>query len=281
MLIRNDNQCDIYKIVSYGDSKLFYENFFNEEDYRYDYNVVETCSEIYNKQLIECDYCGKLFYLDRRKRQQRISEFTRRRAQFNHRDLYKDNCKSCRYIKAKETMLMRHGVTSMLQKEDVMRKTKKTLSITGNTNTSRQQEYIAGLLGIKSNQAVGLYVVDMIYKNNIIIEYDGGGHNLSVLMGYMNQQEFDKRERIREDYLISKGYKVIRLDSPSDLLPKDDKILELINKATKVLEHKDVNIYHIKIPKRKSNVRYGKLYYIEEILKHSERDGVQHEIKTT
>lgn len=47
----------------------------------------------------------------------------------------------------------------------------------------------------------------MIIDNNIICEYDGSGHNLSVKMEKLTQQEFDEKEYKRTSILLSKGFK--------------------------------------------------------------------------
>jgi len=62
-----------------------------------------------------------------------------------------------------------------------------------------------GLLNIKfrRQQPIGCYIVDFIsIEKNLIIELDGGQHNTNKSM------EYDKK---RDEFLQSKGYKIIRI----------------------------------------------------------------------
>lgn len=57
---------------------------------------------------------------------------------------------------------------------------------------------------------------DIFIEPDIVVEYDGGGHNLSVKINKMSQEDFDKREQEREDKLISKNYKIFRIINSND-----------------------------------------------------------------
>lgn len=76
------------------------------------------------------------------------------------------------------------------------------------------------------------YFLDIYIKqDNIDVEVDFGGHDLMVKTGRMTQEEFNKREMIREKIIRSNGIRIMRLVSPHDKLPSDKKLLELYDFA--------------------------------------------------
>ena len=106
----------------------------------------------------------------------------------------------------------------------------------GSTPTSRQQIYLHNLLGGELNFATKISLLDIAFLDEkIYIEYDGGGHGLRVIFGKMTQEEFDKKEIRRYYYFKNKDWKMVRLISKNDLLPLDDKIVEIINLAKNYL----------------------------------------------
>jgi very-short-patch-repair endonuclease len=111
-------------------------------------------------------------------------------------------------------------------------KFRKKLSEDGKVPCSAQQRYIYDLVGGKLNYNIGRYVVDIaLPDNNICIEYNGGGHRLSVLFGTMTNSEFDSREFKRKEYIKNKGWKIIIIESPTDNMPIDLDIMFLIDTA--------------------------------------------------
>lgn len=94
---------------------------------------------------------------------------------------------------------------------------------------SRQQKYLANLVNGKINAVISGYWADIVLENEKIdLEYDGGGHNLNVIRKQCTQEEFDVEEKIREESIYKKGYKIIRIISKRDNLPSDEIILNLI-----------------------------------------------------
>lgn len=155
--------------------------------------------------------------------------------------------------KAKETMKKRYGVEHALQNEELLDKLYSTnLERYGNENyfasddfknktrdiwsfnghdgpCSRQQKYLANLVNGKINAVISGYWADIVLENEKIdLEYDGGGHNLNVIRKQCTQKEFDVKEKIREESICEKGYKIIRIISKRDNLPSDETILNLI-----------------------------------------------------
>lgn len=110
---------------------------------------------------------------------------------------------------------------------------------------SRPQRYISELLGGKLNVKLGKFYPD-ITLDNIVIEYDGSGHDLSVKFGAITTDQFLKKEKIREEFLIKNGYKVIRIISEKDLLPSDTRLLEILEYSKEEFEKgKDVIVFYI------------------------------------
>ena len=82
------------------------------------------------------------------------------------------------------------------------------------------------------NFPISRFSADICFVNEKLdIEVDFGGHNLSVKLGQLTQEEFDRKELIRDKVIKSKGYKIIRIKSKSDLLPSDSILLQMLNDA--------------------------------------------------
>ena len=123
------------------------------------------------------------------------------------------------------------GVTSTWQLESVKEKSRETREKNGYHKFSQQQIYIANLLNKRINFPVGDCIVDILLEDNMICEYDGGGHDLQVKLNCLSRESFNIHERKREFFLKSKGYSIIRIISEDDLLPKDEIILKMINEG--------------------------------------------------
>jgi very-short-patch-repair endonuclease len=71
-------------------------------------------------------------------------------------------------------------------------------------------------LGFRRQTPIGPYIVDFVsHKNRLVIEIDGGQHSWS------------KQDRQRDQWLNSKGYRVLRFWN-SDVLKNRDGVLEQI-----------------------------------------------------
>lgn len=76
-------------------------------------------------------------------------------------------------------------------------------------------------LGVKfrRQEPVGDYIVDFIcYEKKLIIEIDGGQHYGS------------KRDKVRDEWLRSKGYRVLRFWN-NEVLRNIEEVLEVINES--------------------------------------------------
>jgi very-short-patch-repair endonuclease len=134
--------------------------------------------------------------------------------------------------KVKNTVLHKYGVSNVFQSDEVISKMKITKYNNRTVTTSKQQIYINNLLKGELNFPVGKCSIDIaLLKENLAIEYDGGGHELHIKFNDMSKEEFNKKEFNREYFLINKGWKIIRIISRKDYLPTDKEILELVKQA--------------------------------------------------
>lgn len=143
----------------------------------------------------------------------------------------------------------KYGVPYQVVAEDFKKKRATTCSEKyGNQKigTSAQQSQLSEWYDCELNKLIGRYYADLFFDNlNIIIEYDGGGHNLSVKMGLSTQEEFDRKENIRLNYLLEQGYKVGRIYNPNDYIINEDYAEEIKNKIFDELKNKDYFIYKV------------------------------------
>lgn len=80
---------------------------------------------------------------------------------------------------------------------------------------SQAQKDLCNFLKFEINCLIGPYCVDGL-KDNIVLEYNGGGHDIAVQQGKISKEDFDKKERYRWEELISKGYNVIVVENIND-----------------------------------------------------------------
>jgi very-short-patch-repair endonuclease len=142
---------------------------------------------------------------------------------------------------------------------------KRTMTLFKNNKqmVSRPQKHICNLLNGVLNFPCGNYSLDIILNNiSIAIEYNGSGHDLNVKIGRITKEEFIKKERTRNYFVIRSGWKLMQITSNNDKLPNDNTLLKMINLAKEYLlntNHSWINIdlnnkcfiftkEHIKIP---------------------------------
>lgn len=143
-----------------------------------------------------------------------------------------------------ETNLKRYGSIAPSGNLEIQNKIRESLYKNGTSPCSTQQLYICNLVDGKLNYPIGNISLDIAFPEEMIyIEYDGSGHDLSVKFGYETYEKFNKRNRKRWYYLFRNGWKEIRIISKQDLLPSDEKILEIIVYAKQYLNN---NYHYIK-----------------------------------
>lgn len=134
--------------------------------------------------------------------------------------------------KTRFTNLQKYGVPNTMQSPKVRAKANETLCRNGTQKTSKQQLYLHNLYGGELNYPIKYYAVDICFpEEKLIIEYDGGGHDLRVTLGRLTQEEFNRKEIIRNNIIKREGYKRMNIVSKSDLLPSDSILLQMLNDA--------------------------------------------------
>lgn len=200
---------------------------------------------------VECCYCHKIF----KKSWRRYLETKE-----------KCCCENCKERKMMETSLEKYGNICSLRNPEVQAKSTATNMknlgvqypfqnpnilqkcrdnyIKNNNNTvmvSKQQKYLCDLYGGVLNYPISLYFADIVL-DDIVVEYDGRGHDLSVRLHYISADEFNYKEHIREQEIIHHGYKIFRIISKEDKLPPDDVLLNIKENVCNILHTTEYNI---------------------------------------
>ena len=138
--------------------------------------------------------------------------------------------------KMKESSLRHYGVENPMQCKEVREKLALVLCSNGTHKTSRQQNYLFNLYKkdeeARMNYPISYYAADIcLLEEKLVIEYDGGGHDLRVTLGQLTQEEFNQKEIIRNNIIKREGYKQIRIISSKDLLPTDSILFQMLSEA--------------------------------------------------
>ena len=119
--------------------------------------------------------------------------------------------------------------------------------------TSKNQKHLCELFHGILNYPIGDYNVDIALINEqIVIEYDGKGHFEWI--------KDEIKELNRENYIVNKGFKLIRIESRSDILLNDSDMIKLVNFA------KYLNKKKVYINLEDKRIAYYDSYSFEEIL---------------
>lgn len=148
--------------------------------------------------------------------------------------------------KREKTCLDKYGVKNILNngpyRDKIREKSIKSASENNSVNISKSQLYLVNLYDYECNFPIKYYVVDGKDKNNkIYLEYDGSGHKLAVLLGYMTEKEFEDKERKRYHILRQEGYKLFQIINYNsrDKLPDDEVLLQMKEIAEKILQNEE------------------------------------------
>lgn len=134
--------------------------------------------------------------------------------------------------KTKRTCLQKFGVENPLQSPEIREKITQTLYRNSSQRTSSQQVYICNLYNGVLNYPISHYNVDIyLSEDNLVVEYDGGGHLLNVVTGRETMEEYSQKQIIRDQIIKREGYKQMRIVSSKDLLPSDDILLQMLKHA--------------------------------------------------
>lgn len=191
-----------------------------------------------------CDFCGNVF--------ERIKYSEKRSGDINA-------CPLCKNKKIIKTCQERYGVDHPMQDFNIHKKSVEghirnfgkeynDLNFINGVPASKVQIKIGeNLKNFKLNYLEDGYYYDMFNPLiNLVIEYNGKGHDLQVRRGKISQEKFKEKEQIRIDS-IRKKHKLLIIEDPYDRLihPKRfQKFFPLICQAVEAL--KDYDIIQIK-----------------------------------
>lgn len=178
-------------------------------------------------------------------------EFKEQRKQTSLKNYGTEYPLSAEEVKQKRyaTNIKKYGVPNPLQRQEIKEKQLQTLMNNSNNNVfvSKQQKHLHDILGGKLNYPECGYCLDIAFVDEkTYIEYDGGGHDLSVKVYHtMTKEEFDKKQHKRYFTLKNNNWKMIRLVALNDKFLPDDIIIEIVNKAKRYLnqDHHSITIY--------------------------------------
>lgn len=137
----------------------------------------------------------------------------------------------------KQTCIERYGYETPLQSAEIKEKISQTSHKNGTVPTSKQQLYLFNLYklidsSVRLNYPILHFNADICFiEEKLDIELDCGGHNLSVKIGQLTQEEFDQKEIIRDRVIKNEGYKIIRIKSKTNKLPHDQILLHMLFEA--------------------------------------------------
>lgn len=137
--------------------------------------------------------------------------------------------------KVRKTNIERYGYSNPMKNPEIIKKVVESRFQNGTAPISKQQLYIGKLFNGELNKPLQTYHLDIVI-DDIVIEYDGGGHDLQVKLGNITEKEFIKKEIIRNTYIKKNGYNLITIVSRKDILPKDNVLLDMIANAKTIFE---------------------------------------------
>lgn len=177
-----------------------------------------------------CDYCGIEF-------KRTIGSNNRSKTEFNK----KDSCLKCsKNFRHKETCMNKYGVDSPMKDKKIQENFIKSISGDPNKNVgenlrnqnllffngvpaSKVQIEISNIFNsFLINKWIGRKCCDLVdIQKKIIIEYNGKGHNLSVVLGKISQEQFNDNETNRTKELLGLGYRLLTIKDNKDLLKRN------------------------------------------------------------
>lgn len=146
--------------------------------------------------------------------------------------------------KRKQNNLEKYGVEHTLQIDEVREKIAKSNYENGTCKLSVEQVFLSNLFNGKLNYPVGRYNVDILLDDKTILEFDGSGHNLNVTYGRVSEEEFNEKQSIRTNYLLNRGYKIVRFIHTRHTKLTESKYIDAMEKCKELLKTNDVAIYN-------------------------------------
>lgn len=171
--------------------------------------------------------------------------------------------------KLKNSFILKYGVDNPQKDKEIKLKTMKTLYQNNQAPSSKQQIYLNEIYKGILNYPLSNCFLD-IYLDNIDIEYDGGGHNYQVKIKQLTEEEFKRKEQLREMTIRSHDIKIMRIISSLDKLPSKQKLLEMLEIAKQYFSENhswiyfniDENKIYNSLHQKGINFDFGELYTI-------------------
>lgn len=167
--------------------------------------------------------------------------------------------------KIEETNIERYGHPTPFGNSEILQKTRDSLYLNGTAPCSQQQKHLHDILGGELNYPQWKTWLDIAFVDQkIYIEYDGGGHKLSVICKMFTEKEFRNRE-IRRYYALKRaGWKQIKIISRKDIMYTDIIYVRLFQECKDIFKSdKDINWITIDVDKNELKTKFNK--YILDI----------------
>jgi len=138
--------------------------------------------------------------------------------------------------KIDDTVFERYGETTVVKVESIIDKIRQSFFKNGTVKSSKQQRYINSLFNGNLNYLANKRsFLDIAFPDEMIyVEFDGGGHNLTVKNGKILQKDFNRKQDNRTYALLRNGWREIRFISLKDSLPSDEVLLRMLEYARKL-----------------------------------------------
>lgn len=133
--------------------------------------------------------------------------------------------------KVKQTNLEKYGYENPMQSPDFL---EKWFNKNGSNfvKSSMQQRYLCNLYNGILNYPFKCFALDIYLPEDLLnIEFDGSGHRMSVSIGTIKEEDFEKKELYRNIAIKKAGCNQMRIISTKDLLPFDNVLLQMLEYA--------------------------------------------------
>jgi len=149
--------------------------------------------------------------------------------------------------KTKNNNIVKFGVSCPMYNSDLKNKIKSGFLFVNGIRVSKNQFKIAEFLNGALNTNIGGKYADMVLlDNNIIVEYDGSGHDLSVKLGKVSKEIFEEKDKNRIHLFNQLGYKCLIVQNTKEKII-DDNILQNISQYINELKCKNNELLYYKI----------------------------------
>lgn len=151
--------------------------------------------------------------------------------------------------KSKQTIRDKYGVDNIMHLPEIRKKCHSALEYVNGRPVSKEQKRIAKLFGGELNAIIDKYRADILLDDMLIVEYDSTGHGLEVQIGRISLDDYNEREDKRIDFMLGKGYKIIRFVHMSKTKISDEHYLDILDKSKLILKNQSYITYDFDMEK--------------------------------